>query len=272
MTIPYLIHQTWKTDTVPDHWKSSYERWNQVPDFTYKLWTDEMNRQLIADHYSWFLEKYDSYAYNIQRADAARYFILHRYGGIYCDLDIAPIVTTMRALVDFYNAQGANIVIGKSALSFGTNHGLTNAFMMSCEGSDFWPVVWRFLEYPLRNAKTRTMKRILTRSTKHFNIIFGTGPGIINEAAQQYDLEYPDSLFRIPSEFVQPSLEWQPKPYRTRDSAVEILDGGSWHSWDSKCFGVLHRLWYNHTTVLIIVVIAILLYLLIWKYTAKYRN
>nr|KAG5701406.1 hypothetical protein BaRGS_032738 [Batillaria attramentaria] len=46
-------------------------------------------RELIANNYSWFLADYDSYRYNIQRVDSARYFILHHFGGVYMDLDIS---------------------------------------------------------------------------------------------------------------------------------------------------------------------------------------
>jgi hypothetical protein len=55
---------------------------------TYHLWTDSTSRHFVARHYPSFLATFDSYAYPIQRADAIRYFVLHRFGGIYMDLDI----------------------------------------------------------------------------------------------------------------------------------------------------------------------------------------
>lgn len=55
---------------------------------TYILWTDETSHQFIAEHYSWFLPTFEAYPYNIQRADVIRYFVLHRYGGVYMDLDM----------------------------------------------------------------------------------------------------------------------------------------------------------------------------------------
>lgn len=39
-------------------------------------------------NYPSFLQMYDSYKYNIQRADSIRYFLLDHFGGIYMDLDI----------------------------------------------------------------------------------------------------------------------------------------------------------------------------------------
>ena len=52
------------------------------------LWTDESAHQFMETHYPSFLQMYDSYKYNIQRADSIRYFLLHHFGGIYMDLDI----------------------------------------------------------------------------------------------------------------------------------------------------------------------------------------
>lgn len=54
----------------------------------YMLWTDDLAHQFMETHYPSFLQMYDSYKYNIQRADSIRYFLLHHFGGIYMDLDI----------------------------------------------------------------------------------------------------------------------------------------------------------------------------------------
>ena len=58
------------------------------PDWEIKLWTDEDNRSYIARRYPEFLNIFDSYPHNIQRADAIRSFLLRDFGGVYCDLDI----------------------------------------------------------------------------------------------------------------------------------------------------------------------------------------
>ena len=87
--IPRIIHQTWKVETLPPHWAEVRQACKEMmPDFEFKLWTDESSREFIASEYPWFLETFDSYPYNIQRADAIRYFVLHKYGGVYMDLDI----------------------------------------------------------------------------------------------------------------------------------------------------------------------------------------
>ncbi|KAK7061831.1 glycosyltransferase family 32 protein [Favolaschia claudopus] len=87
--IPRILHQTWKTGTLPEKWKGiSQECRDMMPDYEYMLWTDESSREFIARHYPWFLNTFDDYSYAILRADAIRYFVLYHYGGIYLDLDI----------------------------------------------------------------------------------------------------------------------------------------------------------------------------------------
>ncbi len=41
--------------------------------------------------YPWFLKVYMAYPLSIHRADAARYLILHSFGGIYADLDVESL-------------------------------------------------------------------------------------------------------------------------------------------------------------------------------------
>ncbi|KAJ7684065.1 nucleotide-diphospho-sugar transferase [Mycena rosella] len=94
--IPRILHQTWKTGTLPDKWKSISQECRDMmltssplpSPSKYMLWTDESSREFIARHYPWFLNTFDDYSYAILRADAIRYFVLYHYGGIYLDLDI----------------------------------------------------------------------------------------------------------------------------------------------------------------------------------------
>ncbi|KAM0747596.1 hypothetical protein T439DRAFT_328822 [Meredithblackwellia eburnea MCA 4105] len=87
--IPKIIHQTWKTEDVPEKWSKVREECMEMhPDYEYLLWTDISSRSFIATHYPSFLPTFDSYRYPIQRADAIRYFVLHHFGGVYMDLDV----------------------------------------------------------------------------------------------------------------------------------------------------------------------------------------
>ncbi|MBW0542211.1 hypothetical protein O181_081926 [Austropuccinia psidii MF-1] len=124
--IPKIIHQTWKTSQIPERWvpvRSSCAIAH--PDWDYMLWTDESGRNLIKEHYSWFLPIYDGYPYPIQRADAVRYFILHHYGGVYMDLDIGCL-RPMDSLLRFDMILPQTVPVG-----------ISNDLMFSAKGHPF---------------------------------------------------------------------------------------------------------------------------------------
>ena len=75
--IPKIIHQTYKNENIPEIWKPGQQACIDLhEDYQYILWTDEMAREFISEEFPWFLETWDNYPYNIQRADAIRYFAL----------------------------------------------------------------------------------------------------------------------------------------------------------------------------------------------------
>ena len=90
--VPKIVHQTWKgcSDTLPEkqaRWRDSCIKMN--PGWSFWLWTDDDNRNLIKDHYPFFLNQYDAYDVKMKRIDSSRLFYIHRYGGVYLDLDFA---------------------------------------------------------------------------------------------------------------------------------------------------------------------------------------
>jgi len=89
-----IIHQTWKTNQLPGMFKNWSESWKAcLPDWEYRLHTDEDNRALIAEHFPDVLATYDAYGNEsgdlaIRRVDAAKYAYLAIEGGLYVDLDM----------------------------------------------------------------------------------------------------------------------------------------------------------------------------------------
>ena len=61
------------------------------PSWAFWLWTEEDCRRLIATHYPSFLRTYDDYGDPVKKFLAIRYFIVHRFGGAYLDLDLACV-------------------------------------------------------------------------------------------------------------------------------------------------------------------------------------
>lgn len=83
------VHQIWLEGPVPDKFENNTNSLKSTHcDWEYKLWREADILKLIEDHYPEHVELYNMYPYMIQKCDVARYFILHRYGGLYADLDI----------------------------------------------------------------------------------------------------------------------------------------------------------------------------------------
>jgi mannosyltransferase OCH1-like enzyme len=86
--IPKIIHQTWRNETIPPAWRAAQESCQRLHgDWEYMLWTDDKSADFIASEYPWMRETWESYEFNIERADAIRYFVLAHYGGVYLDFD-----------------------------------------------------------------------------------------------------------------------------------------------------------------------------------------
>lgn len=57
----------------------------------YHLWRDVDANAFIDEHYPFLSSHYKAYGQNIQRANILRYALLHKFGGVYLDLDIECI-------------------------------------------------------------------------------------------------------------------------------------------------------------------------------------
>lgn len=92
MVIPRIIHQVWKNNNIPFKWKLGPFEWKRLHPFhKYILWTDVKCLKYLKTYHHEYLEIYQNYEYDIQRADFIRYFILYDFGGIYSDLDQYPL-------------------------------------------------------------------------------------------------------------------------------------------------------------------------------------
>jgi len=92
--IPAIVHHLSATEEIPEEWLFPYQSTKGVHlrygegAYEHKLWTDLKIEKFIRQQYPDFLETFRAYPHDIERVDAARYFILLHYGGIYMDLDV----------------------------------------------------------------------------------------------------------------------------------------------------------------------------------------
>ena len=88
MAIPKIIHQMWRDDSVSPRWSKLCATWKALhPSWEYRFWTDSLLFDFVSTHYRAFLPVYEAYARPIMKADAARYLLLHHFGGVYADID-----------------------------------------------------------------------------------------------------------------------------------------------------------------------------------------
>jgi len=89
MTIPQLLSQTWKSETLPpvaDAFRRGWLTYN--PQLRYRLYDDAASRAVVADVVPEHLDAYDAMPFPVMRADVFRYAVIYRDGGIYADIDM----------------------------------------------------------------------------------------------------------------------------------------------------------------------------------------
>lgn len=171
MTIPKILHFTWKTKTLTRFAQKIWDDWARThPDWEMKLWDDADIRALVEEHYPAYLPTFDGYPSGIFRADAFRFFVLHREGGVYADLDVVPkgridplCVTTSC----FVGAEPEIHVEENDGRYRGMPFVLCNAFMGSEPGHPFWQ---------------RCLDRLAQCSVSG-DVVDATGPRFVNGVA-----------------------------------------------------------------------------------------
>lgn len=86
--IPRIIHQTWSTSSIPPHLAAYRGTWClHHAGWEHRFWDDDANDALIARHYPSFGDYYRRAVPRILRVDLVRLAYLHRFGGVYADMD-----------------------------------------------------------------------------------------------------------------------------------------------------------------------------------------
>lgn len=214
--VPKLIHQTWKDKNIPKKWKKAQQSCiDNHKDYTYKLWTDEEGLDLIKKEYPWFLKTYQSYPYDIQRVDAVRYFILHKYGGIYIDLDVG-----CNQKLEFMRQAEFT-----APLTYPV--GISNDVMSSVPGS-------RYLERAIHRLKSWNHWLFI----KYIQVMFGTGPMFLTSQYATAHSKVTRDVRVIPAPLYG-------KYDFSGDPAFYHLHGSSWHANDAAFIFLLDTYKYH---------------------------
>lgn len=171
--IPKVIHQIYfgGESAVREDYRRYRETWlTNHPTWTHRFWDAGQCRRLVADHYTWFLPVYDAYAHRVQRCDAVRYFILHRYGGLYVDMDIE----SLKPVDDLVDA--CDLLLSENVA------GYTNAIMGSVAGHALWPRVYDTMTQRAERPPF-SLAKVGQQGTPHY-ICRSTGPLLLSDCVR----------------------------------------------------------------------------------------
>lgn len=161
------------------------------------FWTDKENRRLIADHFPWFLDVYDSFPRNIQRADCARYFYMLRFGGCYFDLDFESLRNLEPLLLDI------QVALAYMTNSTASELAVPNAFVASIPGHPFW---WYVVKHVLM--------AVASDQIGNDDAFRTTGPIMLKNAIDQYHKLSPlqDLTIFLPDKIYAVDFYWREDP------------------------------------------------------------
>jgi mannosyltransferase OCH1-like enzyme len=212
--IPRIIHQTWKTNIIPENWKDAVASCKKVnSDFEYMLWTDETMDDFVKKNYPDFYSVYRSYAHDIQRCDAFRYLVLYKYGGCYLDMDIV-CKHNLSSYLKY------DIIFTKS-INIST---FTNSFYMTTPNHPFFKFCIEQLPAYVNSHKFLG---------KHIHVMTSTGPYFLTNMLQKYKLE------TIPNHYILTKEEFAGDCNVCNENICKggklfsHIKGQSWNSYDS---------------------------------------
>ena len=224
---PRIIHQCFLgfDGPMPEKWSQNHKKWKELhSNFEIRLWNMEESLALIYEIDESFLKMFENYEYNIERADAIRYFILYKFGGIYVDLDIIPNYSIDSLLKMYENDEKLDVLLGESP----NVNTASNFFMISKSQSKFWL-------YVIDEMKNRVYQTYLG---KHFKIMNQTGPLLLNHVMNRYNETNEQYVEILPKSILNSRDVCG--TCNTKFSYIIDQHSGSWNSFDSKILNFLN--------------------------------
>jgi len=242
--IPKIIHQTWKTNDIPNNWKNAVESCKKkYNDYQYILWTHETMETFVKNEYPDFYNVYMSYKNDVQRCDSFRYLILYKYGGIYLDLDIV-------CKKNFDILLKYDLVIARSP---NNKFQITNSFYMATPNHPF-------IKFCINNLPS--YKDSFKYFGNHWHIMNSTGPWFLTKMINKYGESNIKNIYILNNDEFAGDCNTCNEDSCKGGIYFRHIVGNSWHSLDSKFYNLLLCNWY-----IILITIFILIIILIYKKT-----
>jgi mannosyltransferase OCH1-like enzyme len=260
-----IIHQVWYDNILPNK-QETHKEFEKLrnhrdswliknPSWVYVCWNVKQGEELIKRCYPQHLEMYKNYPYPIQRCDVIRYFFLHRYGGLYADMDYHCNRSWDEVVRDFPD----DIYLVETPNKISSEIHISNSLMYSRSNHVFWSTL--FIELEIYKIAPMYYGR-------HMSVMFTTGPGILNRIFNKYKLRY--KLGYYPFKNFHP-FGLSTDVIRLQNTAniyAYHLGKGSWETRDSKILIFI----YQEYGIILFIILGLVLPSLLFHLTKKHSK
>jgi mannosyltransferase OCH1-like enzyme len=250
-SIPKIIWQTYKTHSIPNKWSSSPESLKKYhPTWKYHLTDDQENRQFMLTHYPEYLNLYDRLGREVKpicQVDMIRILRLHKYGGVYIDLDYEAL----KPFDDLFSIDSDLYLFRTSNLG-----GFTNSFLASIPGCYFWIKCIEKIIYRLDNKPWYILGDL--------RVLWTTGPGMLTDVANEYNKPYVTIPYKLghPCNICDHYLN---RVCTASESYVKELKGSSWTDPSVDIFYFMVCRWEYILSILFLILLIILFYFILYR-------
>lgn len=146
--IPKIIHQTGPSNISNWHplWFPCAQSWKkQFPTFEYKFWNDAQIDELVRTEYPDYWEMYQNFPIHIMKIDFVRLCFMHKFGGIYADLDVF-------CYQNFYSELKESVYLLENPMG---NDPIENSLMCSEPKHEFWIECIKLTKHRYEYVKTK---------------------------------------------------------------------------------------------------------------------
>jgi mannosyltransferase OCH1-like enzyme len=194
--IPPIIHQSWKTDMVPEfvyggnsgadikNISQFIGTWTKKnPTWTYMFWRDEDNMRMFetTPELEPFVEAFKMDIPGVARADFSRYAYMYLFGGVYADIDFECFLP-FDVLSETFDLILSSEPVDHTVALYDMPEVACNAFMASKPGHDFWLLVMQKITEAIKSDKGALCRR---------DANFCTGPQRLQKVYEEYAIYNP---------------------------------------------------------------------------------
>jgi mannosyltransferase OCH1-like enzyme len=229
-----VLHQIWwqGRDKVPADYPNHSQSWIDLnPSFRYMFWDERSITKLVREYPQPVQVAFDGLPHMIQKIDMAKFLILHKYGGLYVDMDseclkpIAELLQSSQIVLVQINVNMLAKFLGYGKL---TGDMLQNGIMAGAKQHPFWMYCIKCLM-----DEDKTQGLLETRLKYIFRT---TGPGLLTKAYNSYKEHKPGEIKMLPHTLVDSVSYCDYELYKcaTQNCAKRFPNAYSIHHFGSK--------------------------------------